>query len=771
MAILATALVAPTAASAQDLSRADPALRFLLMNRPAAEAPAADRRAPLPRPDAVSPSLPGLFDLALDASAGPLRVRTLVRLGPGGESALLRAGAIIGSRAGEIVTARIPLDAVPALLADPGIQAMEAATPLRPLYWAPAAHPTLPPPPVAMNDSANADAGFDRLRSRVGERWDGLTGAGVIVGIYDSGLDLEHDDFRQPDGGTRVLFAWDQSETGSGPGMLGEHSFTYGVECTAPAIDGGDCPMRDRGGHGTHVSGTAAGDGSATGLGQDPWRFPGGAPGADLIVVKGGETEFHADQLVDGVAYIFARAEALGRPAVVNVSLSSQAGPHDGTTLLEEALDALSGPGRIVVSGSGNAGDHRNTLPPAPNGPNHAEGRAGSGSSGVRIPPYSPAPGAVNDGVLLELWYGGSDSLAVTVTTPAGEAVTVATGDSATLRTAAGAIVVLNAVDGPAPSNGDHAALIGILDAEADTPPQPGLWKVRITPLAIHERGDYHLWLTGATFDADALTVLDGQTSNRYLVGVPASATRVLAAGAHVTRHQWLGVGGEPQSFPVQESLGDIAYFSSPGPRRDEVSKPDVTAPGKVLISSLSRDASLWDAFPWLIESDSVHVGLLGTSMASPQLAAAVAILLQLEPTLTPEQAREALRLSAATDAHMPATLPDPTWGAGKLDVAAAAERLRPGGLVEPGEALGLSENPVRSEALVISYPRPPRSLAVYTLIGERVRSFRVSEIGPLTTVWGLDTDEGGDVANGAYLLVVDVDGRRTVRKILVARP
>ena len=756
------------------------------MNRDAARAMDLPGDAPL-RPDLSVRPLPGLFEPALDRTGGVLRVRTLVRLGPGGEAALLSAGATVGARAGDIVTARVPLDALDTLLAAPAIRAMELAVPLRPLARFPlrpghgAGHskavgagstaPTAPDAPAALNDSANADAGFDAVRSRVGEAWEGLAGDGVVIGIYDSGLDLRHEDFLRPDGTTRVLFAWDQTGNGAGPGALGEHTFTYGTECSGALIDSGDCPMEDRSGHGTHVAGTAAGDGSATGQGQPAWRFPGGAPAADLIVVKGGDAEFHGDRLVDGVAYIFERAAAVGKPAVVNISLSSQTGPHDGTTLLEEALDQLTGPGRIIVSGTGNSGDHRNTFPVAINGPNHARDRAGGPTQGVRIPPYTPNEGEVNDAVLLELWYDGADSIAITVRSPRGQSVTVATGDSASLLTDGGAIAVLNAVDGPAPTNGDHAAIIGIVDAEAAFPPDSGLWEIDVAPVAIHDDGEYHLWLTGATFVGEVVTRLEGSTSNRFLVGVPASADRVLATGAHVTRHQWLGAGGQVQAYPAQEALGDIAYFSSPGPRRDGVVKPDVTAPGKVLISSLARGATLWDAFPWLIESDSVHVGLLGTSMASPQLAAAVALLLQLEPTLTPEEARETLRLSAATDAFVASTLPDPAWGAGKLDVPAAIARLRPDGLPGAGETLALSANPVRSDALIVSYREPPRSLAIYTLISERVRSFDAAEIGPLTTVWGLDTDAGGEVANGAYVLVAEFEGERVVRKILVARP
>jgi subtilisin family serine protease len=244
----------------------------------------------------------------------------------------------------------------------------------------------------------------------------------------------------------------------------------------------------------------------------------------------------------------------------------------------------------------------------------------------------------------------------------------------------------------------------------------------------------------------------------------------VIAAGAHVTRHGWQGVA-EEQMFPIREQMGDIAYFSSPGPRRDGVQKPDVTAPGKVVMASLSRHATLWDGLPWLIEADSAHVGLLGTSVSGPQVAAAVAILLQIDGRLTPEDVRDLLRLSASTDRFVPTALPHPVWGDGKLNAAAAVRRLRPDGLAGSAEPVTLSANPVRSDALVIGYARQPRSIAVYTLAAERVRSFTDADIGPVITVWPLDTDAGGAVANGAYVLVVELPDRRVLRKLFVARP
>ncbi len=772
-------------AAGQDLQRADPLLRFLLTNQRllVREAPPAPVE-PLWAPGTV-PAMPGpLLDPVLEWDAPSPRVRTLIELGPGGEAALRRHGVRIGVRAGDVVTARVPLSVLPALLLEPGVRGIEAAAILRPLGLVPggrvasmpavaAAHLTMHAPAAASlapADIAGSDAGFDALRQRAGDGWDGLTGRGVIVGVYDTGLDLEHRDFRRPDGGTRVLFAWDQTESGSGPGRLGEHVLDHGIECGASAIEAGACPMVDRVGHGTHVAGTAAGNGSATGRRMPGFRFPGGAPGADLIVVKGGEGQFTADLLVEGVAYIFERAAALGRPAVINLSLSTQAGPHDGTTLLERALDALSGPGRVIVSGAGNSGDHRNTVPVNPNGPFHAQGSGGAGTHGLSVPSYEPAPGPANDAALLELWYAGADSLTITIRSPRGDAATAVTGDTAFVETPGGAIIIMNAHDGPSPLNGDHGAIIAIVDADAAVPPDSGRWEIQVTPANAGAGGDYHLWLVGSTFGPAA--VLEGGTTNRYLVGVPASADRVIAVGAHATRHEWQGVA-EEELFPYREQLGDIAYFSSPGPRRDGVQTPDLSAPGKVVISSLSRQATLWDDadMPWLIEADSVHVALLGTSVSAPKVAAAVAILLQIEPRLGPEEVRDLLRLSAAADGFTTGGLPGPVWGAGKLDAAAAAHRLRPDGLVGGAEPLTLSANPIRTDALVIGYASEPRSMAIYTLAAERVRSFSPSDMGPLTTVWVLDTDAGGAVANGAYVLVVELPDRRVLRKLFVARP
>src|SRR5918994_1584435 len=61
-----------------------------------------------------------------------------------------------------------------------------------------------------------------------------LKGAGVVVGVIDSGFDVHHQNFRKPDGTTRILAIWDQTiDPGDADALPGESNpanFAFGVE-------------------------------------------------------------------------------------------------------------------------------------------------------------------------------------------------------------------------------------------------------------------------------------------------------------------------------------------------------------------------------------------------------------------------------------------------------------------------------------------------------------------------------------------------------------
>ena len=659
--LLAALLLAPGVA-AQGVSRLDPHLSWARW--------AGGRAATPPAPEA-----------GLTALRAGGQVAALVQVAPGGADVLRAAGARVGAVAGDVVSVRLPLDALPTLAADPRLTYLEAAA------WMAFPRPLADGGGVAAvapleDGPAGVEAtGAHRLRARIGDAWEGVTGTGVLVGVFDSGLDLAHPDFLHPDGTTRVLYAWDQEGSGA-PIHAGGQVFDYGVECTAAIIDAGSCPLRDNLGHGTHVTGLAAGDGSATGGGAPAWRFPGMAPGAGLLVVRGGDTGADAAALLDGVAWMVARAEELGLPLVVNLSIATQSGPHDGTTLLERGLDALAGPGRLFVTVSGNQGNNANESPPFVRQALHAMGSA-PGEHGIVVPAYTAAPGTFNDGAVFELWYDGADALTVEVVSPGGHALRVATGDSAVATTPDGGIFIDNASGGLQAINGDRVALFTVFDLEEASPPTAGRWTVRVT--AAGGSAPYHLWMVGSTLGtATELTSLDGGTTNTHLIGTPGGAARVLTVGAFTHRHAWWGPDATWTSYPFQEALGDLAHFSSPGPLREgTVAKPDITAPGKMAVSARGRHATLWNGIPFLLEADGAHAALLGTSMAAPYATGAGALLLQRDPTMDPERFLAVLTATARRDAFTGRTFTDLPgaaawmfWGAGKLDALAAVRAL-----------------------------------------------------------------------------------------------
>lgn len=162
-----------------------------------------------------------------------------------------------------------------------------------------------------------------------------LTGAGVLIGIVDSGIDYENADFRNEDGTTRIAFLWDQTTQGQPP-----DGYRVGTEYAGEQINEAlaeSDPIRrkqlilsrDDSGHGTAVAGIAAGNGR----GSDGKKFRGAAPEAELIVVKMGlprKDGFpRTTELMQGIDYVVRKALELRRPVAVNVSFGNTYGSHE----------------------------------------------------------------------------------------------------------------------------------------------------------------------------------------------------------------------------------------------------------------------------------------------------------------------------------------------------------------------------------------------------------------------------------------------------------
>jgi subtilisin family serine protease len=617
----------------------------------------------------------GAYSLHTDA-AGRIRVAVFLELPvPGGAAvldALQAVGAEIGSVVGDIAAVRVPLDALEVL----------GTLPIRRAESARLLHST--------HDSSMVATGAHLVRQRTETGWSGSTGAGAIVGIVDSGVDITHPDFLDDAGATRIAGVWDQL-VGSTP----PPGFTYGFHCTRAAVQTAittgnlaACPTTDMVGHGTHVAGTAAGSGVAAAV---PFRYAGMAPEAELLVVRAGNSTFAEDRLIDGVVWLHGEAQSRGRPMVVNLSLGHQFGPHDGSLLFERMLDQLSGPGFVIVVAAGNDGVNM-TSAPAPAAPRliHARASIASGQTAAvqfRITPYTPAANLCTGNLVdLSAWYDVRDHVEISVVRPDGSRHTAPTGTGSVQDHPLGRIDIQNAV----PLHAHQATAEGSIQVNGcgeSGAPAPGTWTVIFRPLAAgggHAPVDLYINAVrlGPGGTATGTTGFD----NRYVVGSPGNARRVITVGAFITRNCWPTERSGEVCYAAHTAVGNLAAFSSGGPTRDGRQKPEITAPGAAIISALSRHIS---APPGRVAPGGRHWVLEGTSMAAPHVTGAVALLLAHRASLTPEDVREILMRSARQDAFThrvydlaPAARPSDWWGAGKLDVPAALAELLGSGAV-----------------------------------------------------------------------------------------
>ena len=274
-----------------------------------------------------------------------------------------------------------------------------------------------------------------------GQRYPELDGSDVVIGIVDFGCDFRHLNFRNASGATRIRFFWDQTENPSPANthLLGEvkppDGYDFGREFPADMIDkalaAGDANAYQVLGytppiavHGTHVMDIAAGNGREPDLfngkpGNAPAQpsAPGVAPNAQIIFVNLQTFASHGGflgnscNLLDAVEYIFRKADELGLPAVVNLSLSTTGGPHDGTTLIERRFEGMVNAkrGRAIVTSAGNSYRLRS----------HLSGKAGKENTTIRwhTDPRNTDPDGIKNE--MEIWYPGGQELGVTLYPPA----------------------------------------------------------------------------------------------------------------------------------------------------------------------------------------------------------------------------------------------------------------------------------------------------------------------------------------------------------------
>jgi len=332
----------------------------------------------------------------------------------------------------------------------------------------------------------------------------------------------------------------------------------------------------------------AAGNGRANGV-------PGVAPGADLIFVQVAADDFqetesfgNSRRLLEAVKYVFDKATALGRPCVVNLSLGTHGGPHDGSTLVEQGFDTLlEAPNRAIVISAGNSFLRGG----------HASGQIVAGAArglNWQIGRSQPVTGALVDPTPneLEVWYPGNRELALSLVTPSGQ--TLGPTPLGTTRN----IVSGNSVVGLIvhrqrdPNNGDNQ-----IDILLNNRLPLGHWTVELSATGT-DSVPFHAWIERDDSGQSSFSQTDNDST--HTLGSISCGDHTIVVGSYDARHP---------NHP-------LSGFSSEGPTRDGKEKPDVSAPGQDIEAA------------WSLTHDRTTIKS-GTSMAAPHVTGLIALLLQ----------------------------------------------------------------------------------------------------------------------------------------------
>ena len=511
----------------------------------------------------------------------------------------------------------------------------------------------------------------------------------------DTGIDYAHLDFRDPTdpGKSRILAIWDQEDDGPGPTPTDHFLGTlWSQDDIEAAISGtGSIRHRDLDGHGTHVAGSAIGNGAASG------GFRGVAPQADIIICAG------FDYLLEAMDFIFQQADSLGVPAVVNYSAGSHVGPHDGGSLEEQAIDAMleERSGRALVTAAGNEGGdfihwggfdlepdsvwtyyHLNVFDPE--SLSHSEGFFSLSASIDGDFANTHIAVGLDSTAYEDFFVYPRGFHSMTPWSSLQELIDLPSFVTYDLHYRNGKRAASVGFVATLTENGKADLGVFITDhlSHVDTSSPVSAVGADLFRFMARGTASIHVWsesvLSAESRDVD-LIVTDSRyrpTDNRFSVGMPAIARKAITVGSWTNTAA--GFSDDPGAAPDPGLLvvGTISSFSSRGPTVDGRIKPEIVAPGENVTSSLSCLAIIddWGVATFGIATDDrLHVMSSGTSFSSPIVAGAVALYLQQNPLATIDEIRNALltftREDIFTETHGP--LPNNNWGYGKLDVFA----------------------------------------------------------------------------------------------------
>lgn len=438
-----------------------------------------------------------------------------------------------------------------------------------------------------------------------------VEGEGVLVGFIDTGIDFTHRAFRNEDGSTRIMYIYDLSEGGK----------IYDSNIINQALNSEDpfsvVTSTDVAGHGTHVAGIACGGGKIDQM------YYGVAPKSSIAMVKITRTEFAlSTQIMRGLKFLVDKSKELGLPLVVNISLSTNDGAHNGSSLLEQYISTTAAIETItVVIAAGNEGAAAHHIGGIINEPNEVN---------INI-------SADERRVVVNLYKSLLPRISLELVSPRG----IGTGEiyisEGFLEGRIGDSIYQIFYTGPRPF--DVSGEIGIVLTGVSEFITPGQWKITLRRTNEY-LGAFDMWLPIAEGLNTGTRFLSPTINNT--LGIPATVENVISVGSY------------------NSTTNTISPFSGRGRvYLGQYIKPDVVAPGEGIYSAIPNGSFGRKS---------------GTSMASPNVAGICALMMSWgivkgnDPYFYGERLKYYLSIGAKR-LRRDITYPDSAWGYGEVCV------------------------------------------------------------------------------------------------------
>lgn len=634
----------------------------------------------------------------------------------------------IGSRIGDIVSLRVDAYHLSSAGTIPGVDYLELAGKVK---------PTLDKL-VKATHADSVQKGIDLPQT--------YTGREVLIGITDWGFDYTHPMFYDTLLTTsRVRAAWDQFRQ-AGPAPAG---YTYGTELTTTdallAAQSDTVNVYSHATHGSHVAGICGGSGAGT-------AYRGIAFDSKFVFCT---FLVDAAAVLDAFAWMKHISEVDQKRLVINMSWGLYyMGTLDGHSLISQAIDTYSDEGITFVNSAGNNGDVNF----------HLKHTFTNDTLRSRIG-FDSYTNPKLYGESLTMWgeQGGAFSAGLTIYNTSNQVLqegpwyhtaTQSTYVDTFLVQGSDTVFYNLTSDAADPLNGRPHFRLRVKNTHL---------QYRIVMKAKATTGTVHFWNVaelkndvgnwGEIFGG----VVPGWTPGdaQYGIGEPACTEGLISVAAYSS--EYTTTGGVPAG-------GGIASFSSNGPIIDGRMKPDITAPGVDVASSISSftDNSFTAVTTVPFNGRNYPFARFsGTSMSSPAVTGIVALLLEARPDITPAQIKEVLKSTARTDSYT-GVIPaggSTRWGAGKVNAYQAVKQAFTVSVQEhAGPSLGMWPVPASDELYITSpFSTGSVKLTVSDVTGRAIHMERMNAAAVLqlsTAKWTagvyvVRVERNGEVALG----------------------